>query len=235
MKKISIIAIALMLTMGFTVYGWAAIEGTPHDVNVMVSGGGSDLERCAMCHTPHSGTGDYPLWNREQATQVYTMYESPTYDMGTGALNGPSTLCMVCHNGVASQLVNYPGPGSAVNTDYDFDDTYLNAPWSNLGTGMKDDHPISFTYNPTGDYDDNGFPIVATGTSGRKFVDGSLANYPLYGGTAATPGSEFECSSCHAVHHTPQDSYDPALTGEVFFLRISNVGSQMCTDCHTNR
>jgi len=236
MKRILSIAFSFVLILGVATVTWAAIAGTPHDVNVMVYGGGTDLEMCAMCHTPHSGTGDYPLWNREQAAQTYTMYDSPTFDMtAQTTLKAPSSLCMVCHNGVASTLVNYPGSGSPANPDYDFDNSYLSAPWSDLGTNMTDDHPISFTYAPGQDYDNNGFPAVGTGVSGRRYVDGALTDYPLYGGTSGSPGSEFECASCHAVHHTPSDSYNPATTGEVYFLRISNLGSRMCTDCHVNR
>ena len=132
--------------------------GTPHDVQVMT--GEAGLEPCAMCHSPHSGTGDYPLWNRDQGPQTYTMYNSPSYDMNefnTGP-QAPSSLCLVCHNGVFSSLVNYPGPGSHTNENYDYqmNPTF----WAMLDTDLSNEHPISFTYDPAQDnsQDNNGFP-----------------------------------------------------------------------------
>ena len=110
--------------------------------------GESGLEPCAMCHTPHSGTGQYPLWNRDQGPQTYTMYNSPSFDMNdfnTGPQD-PSSLCLVCHNGVFSSLVNYPGPGSHTNENYDYqmNPTF----WAMLDTDLTNEHPISFTYDP---------------------------------------------------------------------------------------
>ena len=244
MKRIFLVLLMLTFLLSAGTAVWAVVEGTPHDVNVMLQTTG--LEICAMCHTPHSGTGEYPLWNRTQAAQNYTMYASDTFDMidtTHTAPQGVSALCMVCHNGVASQLVNYPGPKSTPNTDYDFTDgdAKLTAPWTNLGTDMTDDHPISFTYNTALDdvTDANGFPAaitVSTGTKTRMMIPGTGANYPLYG----TNQDQMECATCHSVHHTAtydgplMDSGESAGT-QVFFLRNDNAGSQMCTDCHTNR
>jgi len=117
MKKAFLLAVALTLIVGLAGFLYAresgapGIAGTPHDVTVMT--GEAGLEPCAMCHSPHSGTGDYPLWNRDQAAQTYTLYDSPSYDMNEDKQpQAPSSLCLVCHNGVFSSLVNYPGPGS---------------------------------------------------------------------------------------------------------------------------
>lgn len=225
---------------------WTMIEGTPHDVNVMRQTTG--LEPCAMCHTPHKQTDNiYPLWNRTQASQTYTMYESPTFDM-VGAPGWqprtPSTLCLTCHNGVASQLINYPGPGSRQDTNYDFvdNDPLLQSGQSNLGTDLRGEHPVSFDYDPTLDAqtDNNGFPAsipIQVGNTTRYFIPGQLGDntYPLYGN-----GDDFECSTCHAVHHTVQ--YDGPMMDngissgtQVYFLRSDNSSSRMCTDCHRNR
>ena len=117
MRKVFTLIIALIFTLGSATLwaresGQPGILGTPHDVEVIT--GESGLEPCAMCHTPHSGTGQYPLWNRDQGPQTYTTYDSPSFDMNdfnTGPQE-PSSLCLVCHNGVFSSLVNYPGPGT---------------------------------------------------------------------------------------------------------------------------
>jgi hypothetical protein len=173
------------------------------------------------------------------------MYASDTFDMIdllATAPRGVSALCMVCHNGVASTLVNYPGPKSVQNTDYDLTMTLAaNTKFTMLGTGMADDHPISFTYVPALDdvTDANGFPTaitVSTGTKTRKMVPGTGANYPLYGAAQ----DQMECATCHSVHHTaeyPGPAMDNGKSAgtQVYFLRADNSGSRMCTDCHTRR
>jgi hypothetical protein len=250
MKKVLIIVVALTLILGVATYLWAreggqpGIQGTPHDVQVIT--GESGLEPCAMCHTPHSGTGDYPLWNRDQGPQSYTMYDSPSFDMNdhNTAPNAPSSLCLVCHNGVFSSLVNYPGPGSATNENYDYEMNPMF--WAMLDTDLTNDHPISFTYTPSKDssQDNNGFPDPQPCPDAlwRQWIPGSNgSHYPLYGpGTVASPTTQFECATCHAVHDTVPYPGKQMVGGksvgtQVFFLRRDNSGSAMCADCHRNR
>lgn len=248
MKKLLTILFAVILVVGTATLVTAGVANTPHDVQIIR--GTTGLEPCAMCHTPHSGTGDYPLWNRQQDAQSYTLYDSPTFDMQAAAdLQAPSTLCMVCHNGATSQLVNYPGPRSTENTNYNMVGGELVFPWTDLTTDMRNDHPVSFTYDPALDdvVDNNGFPAATTdGTTGRKYIEGTGAKYPLYGPNM----DQMECSTCHSVHHTVSgygesmdaDCLSGARSGpacsvgtQVYFLRRSNAGSQMCIDCHKNR
>lgn len=244
MKKllIAVLAFALVLgTVGMLIAGPTApgIKNTPHDVYNMT--GDATLEPCAMCHTPHSGSGDYPIWNRMVPGVVYEMYQSPSFDMYEGNQpQAPSSLCLACHNGVYSSLVNYPGPGSIDNPSYDYE---MNPGlWAMLGTDLKDDHPVSFTYNPTLDntQDNNEFPDArpCPTTPDRMWIpdETGAIRYPLYGANK----DQFECATCHAVHDTVQ--YDgKQFTGgksvgdQVFFLRSSNAGSEMCNDCHIAR
>jgi len=253
MKKVLLLMLALSLVLGVATVLRAGIAGpgvydTPHDVRVIT--GQDGLEPCAMCHSPHSGTGDYPLWNRDQGPQTYSLYESVSFDMYSGNQpQSPSSLCLVCHNGVFSSLVNYPGPGSHTGEEYDYE---MNPTfWAMLGTDLSNDHPISFTYNPYMDntQDNNGFPDVVmcqTGTRNRWWIpsqlpDGSKANgitYPLYG--TDNGGHQFECSTCHSVHDTVRYNGKQLVGGksvgtQVYFLRHDNVESQMCYDCHRNR
>jgi len=218
------------------------VANTPHDVTVIT--GQDGLEPCAMCHTPHSGTGDYPLWNRDQGAQSYDPYASPSFDMYSGNQpQSPSSLCLVCHNGVFSSLVNYPGPGSHSGEEYDYE---MNPTfWAMLGVDLTDEHPLSFTYDPNSDntQDNNGFPepnTCNTGTHTRYWIPSTdnptgLA-YPLYGSGL----HEFECATCHSVHDTVQYNGKLLIGGksvgtQVFFLRHDNSESSMCADCHTNR
>ncbi len=244
MKKVLLLLVALTLVLGVATLwaregGTPGIQGTPHDVQVI--SGEAGLEPCAMCHTPHSGTGSYPLWNRDQAPQTYTMYQGSSFDMSpaTSTPGEPSSLCLVCHNGVFSTLVNYPGPGSHSNENYDFqmNPTF----WAMLDVDLSNEHPISFTYNPgldTGN-DNNGFPAITpgTGTNPRKYIVGaSTTKYFLYGSERI----QFECATCHSVHDTASYVGKQMVGGksvgtQVFFLRSDNSGSKMCADCHVNR
>lgn len=250
MKKVLLIALAFSLVLGIGTFVYATMDGpgiaeTPHDVRVMT--GETDAEPCAMCHTPHSGTGDYPLWNRDQGAQTYTMYASPSFDMVADqatAPEAPSSLCLVCHNGVYSSLVNYPGPGSHQNENYDFE---MNPTfWAMLGTDLTNDHPISFSYNPSIDADLNGFPPAESCTynTARNCIQPTehatqylgYIGYPLYGANK----DRFECATCHSVHDTVIYSGKLIVGGksvgtQVFFLRSDNSGSQLCADCHRNR
>jgi hypothetical protein len=245
MKKTLIFGLVISLLLGFAGVIIAGqlqpgIRNTPHDVYNMT--GDSTLEPCAMCHTPHSGAGDYPIWNRAAAGVVYDMYASPSFDMGEGKQpQSPSSLCLVCHNGVYSTLVNYPGPGSIDNAAYDYE---MNPGlWAMLGTDLTNDHPISFTYVPSKDntQDNNAFPVAipCPSTPNRMWIPNNQTHtiaYPLYGPNY----DQFECATCHAVHDTVSYAGKNFIGGksvgtQVFFLRKTNAGSSMCADCHVNR
>jgi len=223
MKKILLAVLILSLLAGVATV-WATVIGTPHDLAP---------EPCAMCHTPHSGTGAFPLWNRSQATQTYTLYNSSSFDMGaTVQPRSPSSLCLVCHNGVASELVNYPGPCSNPDPAYDIEV----AGCADLGLDLSNEHPISFNFNASLDLDNNVFPeasTVRTLPSPRWAIPGSISgtSYFLYGNT--TEFNWFECATCHSVHDLV--TYPGKGEYQVYFLRADNTGSQMCLDCHTTR
>lgn len=249
-KKLLIIFTLLMLTIIATA-AWAVIEGTPHDVAVMRDlGAGSDIEKCAMCHTPHAGMGQYPLWNRGSTESVtFDLYASPTYDMNDNAISADAYAtynCLVCHNGISSTLANYPGPKSPVNANYNFssgdlDDPYTMITGSKVGGGFAggvagaSDHPVSFTYDPTLDDEDNGFKDSEAYGSGQA-IFGARGTYPLY----SSASDQFECATCHAVHDTVNYSGKLMTDGEssgtqVYFLRGDNSASGMCKDCHAKR
>ncbi|MFA4918647.1 MAG: hypothetical protein WC581_05275 [Thermodesulfovibrionales bacterium] len=225
MKKILLAVLMLSLLAGVATV-WATVIGTPHDLAP---------EPCAMCHTPHSGTGAYPLWNRSQASQTYTLYNSISFDMGPAVQpRAPSSLCLVCHNGIASELVNYPGPCSNPDPAYDIEV----AGCADLGLDLSNEHPISFNFNATLDWDNNQFPAasqIRTIPSPRFAIPGSISgtNYWLYGSVPAAEYNYFECATCHSVHDLA--IYPGKGEYQVYFLRADNTGSQMCLDCHAAR
>jgi hypothetical protein len=221
--------LALVLLVGVATVVHATVTGTPQDLAP---------DPCAMCHTPHSGTGDYPLWNRTQDPQTYTPYQSWSFDMGPvdtsnnlkWHLRTPSALCLVCHNGIASELVNFPGPCSISDTAYDIEVAGV----ADLGTDLRNDHPISFNYNAAADLDNNNFPFPSAHTrpagTTRYSIVGAISgtDYWLYNGDGV--GKSFECSTCHSVHNLA--NYPGQGSYQVYFLRSDNTGAQMCLDCH---
>jgi len=225
MKKFLLPILTIGLLLGIATIVWATVIGTPHDLAP---------EPCAMCHSPHNGSGQYPIWNRTQAAQTYTLYDSISFDMGPATQpRSPSSLCLVCHNGVASELVNYPGPCANPDPAYDIEV----AGCADLGLDLSNEHPISFNYDETKDLDLNAFPTattVRTSPSTRLAIKGKLTstNYFLAGSVSAAQYNYFECSTCHSVHDLVE--YDGKGDYQVYFLRADNTGSQMCLDCHTH-
>jgi hypothetical protein len=224
MKKFLLPILGVAFVIGMASIVWATVIGSPHELA---------SEPCAMCHTPHSGTGDYPLWNRFQEEQTYQVYGSISFDMGpANQPRNPSRLCLVCHNGVFSELVNYPGPCSVTDSQYDLQISGC----ADLGTNLMDDHPISFDYDNTLDLDGNQFPIadqIRTDPSPRFAIPGAVSGteYWLYGELGGTHW--FECATCHSVHDLA--TYDGKGDYQVYFLRNDNTGSTMCLDCHAAR
>jgi hypothetical protein len=225
MKKVLLLVLALSLLSGVATV-WATVIGTPHDLGP---------ETCAMCHTPHSSAGHYPLWDRIQPAQTYTLYSSISFDMSpTGQPRSPSSLCLVCHNGIASKLVNYSGPCPNPDAAYDIEV----AGCADLGTDLTNEHPISFNYNASLDLDNNGFPAASQITptpSPRWAIVGGISGtkYFLYGNGNTTDAeyNYFECATCHSVHDL--SIYPGKGDYQRYFLRSDNTGSQMCLDCHT--
>jgi hypothetical protein len=222
MKKLLLPIFCVILAVGMGTIVWASVIGSPHDLAP---------EPCAMCHTPHHASSDGPLWNRTQEEQTYTLYESISFDMGpANQPRSPSTLCLTCHNGVLSGLVNYPGPCSVTDSAYDLEISGC----TDLGTDLMDDHPISFDYDSSLDQDGNGYIAAAPlGVRGRQAIPGSISQtlYPLYGEIGSNDW--FECATCHSVHDTAV--YPGKGDYQVYFLRNDNTGSTMCLDCHVNR
>ena len=83
---------------------------------------------CASCHTPHHA-GDLPgvpLWNGAETAKTFTPYSSDTLDATVGQPDGPSKLCLSCHDGSLGVLA-----GGSMD----------------FGSDLSTSHPISFTYD----------------------------------------------------------------------------------------
>lgn len=188
-------------TLAFALPAAAGIAGTKHDLST--KGWGSN-QICIFCHTPHNGTTGLsaPLWNHAltavTAYQIYDSSVSSSLDAVTGQPGGISKLCLSCHDGTVA-LDNFGGRTTGTN--------FITGN-ANLGTDLRQDHPISFTYDAALASQDGGLVTPA----GASQV---VAGVPLFAG-------KLECASCHNAH---DDTSAP-------FLRASNAGSALCLKCH---
>jgi len=209
MKNVKKGILAILTTfvfLGFSTVAFAAITGSPHDFSSGATWN-STGEICVPCHTPHHAMStEAPLWNHEESVATYTMYDntvSSTFDATPETEpDGPSKLCLSCHDGTVG-LGNF-GPNTG-NTDY-VTGTAL------LDTDLRDDHPVSFTYDDTLATTDGELYDPTTQISG---LGGTIAEDMLFAG-------KVQCASCH-------DPHDNINTN---FLLKSNASSLLCLTCH---
>jgi predicted CXXCH cytochrome family protein len=249
----------------------AQIKNTKHNLGTSPGGTGVNqfsgtAEICVFCHTPHGAdtSAAVPLWNRTlPAPSSFTTYDSlgtSTLDGKTAPVGSVSIACLSCHDGVTSMsaVINAPGSGTAGDAAWQAGawtganqtgGKILPGLITNIGTDLKNDHPIGIQYGgggltdtaPTGTTKDPDFksPSNAVIGNGRVWwVDTEATpnnarqktDMILYT-RAATAGSGYsgqtepepfvECASCHDPH-----------TSNSTFLRISNAGSAVCLACH---
>lgn len=227
-KTMLIVMIAMVSIMMAAQLAKAGVKNSKHDLSSGSTGAvykttnGTD-QICVFCHTPHFASATtQPLWNRTASGATYQMYTnavSTSLDM-TVATNpqGVSAACLSCHDGTVAfdSLINYPGSGKdAPTTPWTWDAdgntmTLAISPAAMLGFDMRNDHPISVTYDTS---KDAAFAAIAAGKVGTL---------PLYGASK----DQMECASCHNVH-------EPGTAGTTApFLRVSNAGSALCLTCH---
>lgn len=217
MKKVVVLLSVALLVAGSAFAG--TIINSKHDLSSgstttgpQADGSGTD-EICVFCHTPHSAAarGFAPLWNRTtaQATAYYTGVDiQATITLAT--INASdAVLCLSCHDGASltDALVNPPNraatPLSGVANI-----TNANA---NLGTDLRDDHPVGFNYDAVATPTDPEIDTRANATT-------EVTSINFYGGG----NNVMWCSSCHDVH-------DPTYGA---FLVTTNVESKLCLACH---
>ena len=214
MKKVVIIAVAVIMVLGLTSISMAAgraaglgITSSVHDFSA--SWGGGDI--CAACHTPHAATDvNGLLWNHTLSTATYTMYTNalPNADLD-GAVDttpgGISKLCLSCHDGTVALDAFGGATGTAGTITGSF----------NLGSDLSVNHPISIVYDVAdlelrlpGDVLQPGL-----GNSGNieDVLDGD---------------GKLQCSSCHDVHDSGE-----SVAG-TYLLRKTTAGSALCLACH---
>lgn len=210
--------------------------------------GDNQRQVCKFCHTPHNAvstgeTGYNPLWNRAQSTtQTFLPYiglapedymTDPSYLSQSETLqavinpsdmmDGPSRLCMSCHDGTTA-IDSYSGKmGSFTPTSSQvvLAPLGVDPAGGDMGGNLMDDHPIGFSYSQVAAQDQFIRPanvdISWIPAADRKC---SKIEQVLY------KGDKFTCASCHDVHNTAARTADRPL------LRVKNEGSKLCLTCH---
>ncbi len=215
--SLSVVALGMLAARAFAAPGaypnGTSVVETLHNLSFAASSnlyGAGALrdygEVCVYCHTPHGGRTSAPLWNRNFSTTTYQMYDanhSSTINMTVDPQpTGVSQACLSCHDGTVGLDVivnvpnNYTG-GAAVGTRMPA------SGFTNLGTDLRNDHPISVLYDNTAD------------TKFHTASELQAAGLQLYSG-------KVQCGSCHNPHTAANRP----------FLRISNSGSALCLTCH---
>ncbi|MFQ5529856.1 MAG: cytochrome c3 family protein [Gemmatimonadota bacterium] len=223
LHKILVSAIAcgamLLTTNSVAIAQTDDVTNTKHNLSILSGGNdptsGNVLvdygEICVYCHTPHGGAVEAPLWNRAFGSGPYQMYTSATLDMTQDTdPTGVSAACLSCHDGTIGLdvITNAPNSftGSIPTTTVGTNTMDGN---ENLGTDLRNDHPISVVYDPAVDPAFNTqASIEAAGL--KLFTDPTSA------------GNKVQCASCHNPHN---DTNSP-------LLRIDNGSSDLCTTCH---
>lgn len=204
--KLLMAMIGLTMLCFLSVLQSQRISSTKH--NLSSSGPGSvksssENEICVFCHIPHSSART-PLWNRYDPSTYSTgnLYTSSTLNATMGQPDGASLKCLSCHDGTIAL-----GHVTSRSTDISFGSTTtMPTGRTNLGTDLKDDHPISFVYN-----------------SALVTADSKLNNpATLSNGVKLDANSKMQCTSCHNPHYSTNTK----------FLVATNQTSTLCLVCH---
>ena len=151
---------------------------------------------CKNCHVPHmAGDPDdptvygVPLWSTAQTADglpTFTLYSSMKFDAlatDIGQPDGPSKLCLGCHDG-SYAVFSYLPDSQAI-----FD-----------ASSLARSHPISFTFDSDLALAVNGLRDPATASS--QLVGGGTIAHELLDGQG-----KMQCTSCHDVHTTGIGEY----------------------------
>ncbi|MGE0449374.1 MAG: cytochrome c3 family protein [Vicinamibacterales bacterium] len=181
-----------------------SVTETSNKHNLSAGGPGpvtsSQSEICIFCHTPHNTNPVTPLWSQHLSTATYDPYSSSTMASQQGLPQGSSKLCLSCHDGTVA-VGDTAGRGQ-ISMQGLPSGKLTGAPL--VGTGLGDDHPISF--------------VPVTGPA--------IVSPPAGSPVTLDANGQVQCRSCHDPH---QMNADP-VTGK--FLVMNNSGSAMCLVCH---
>jgi predicted CXXCH cytochrome family protein len=197
---VSSLAVAQIVPGDPASYPSVSIANTPHNLNNFPGVTLPGNQVCLPCHTPHNAlkAGEANvLWNHADTAETFAMYASTA-----GQPEGPSKMCLSCHDGVTA-IDNYGGNGGTgivITGDAAF------------GTDLSDDHPIGIAYptaQPAEFKDPSTFSPGINNGPGVQLVDINSVQ-------------RVECTSCHNPHNNGLGS----------FLRAPLQESYICLQCH---
>ncbi len=180
-RLVLIIITVLLLAAGsaFAGTGAADVANTPHNLSwasypgdftyTYAADNSTETEICVYCHTPHGGTLDAPLWNRNldaqglraKSYQTYVGVEMALLGIGVSrTINKESLICLSCHDGSigVGDIINNAGNGTPKPSNAGVMITgpgFGSNPGVRIGASgadmagtndLRDDHPISFSY-----------------------------------------------------------------------------------------
>jgi hypothetical protein len=250
-KPVLAVVILLLATNVWAVKSWKVSAGAHN----MAMGGGqpyasnNEDEVCIFCHTPHGGSLNGPLWNRNLPNQAganaFSHYTSPTLSpymrvtlSPTRPVRNESLLCMSCHDGQVAynSILNPSNRTGGLPTfagDQDMEDYTFGGASSVIGdpnaTGsqtflpgrnLTNDHPISFAYTNA---------VNDAANTGKLHTDAYARGIGIRFFGNQTTENYVECSSCHDPHVNYSLSGDGAYAP---FLVAPNSGSALCLACH---
>ena len=204
------------------------LSANPSAVSRNVSAN-TEEEICVFCHTPHAANTSVagPLWNRNLSTATYDTYNSGSLDATPAGValdqpNGISKLCLSCHDGTiaigtvrvlngnwATGTINMSG----TNSDGTMPDGPIGATSGytrRLGTDLRNDHPISLTFNTALAQRDGELRDPASQPFIGNRSSGNSPHVPLEKG-------QVQCNSCHDPHI--REASDPTVN--IKFLRLN--------------
>lgn len=185
----------------------------------------TETQVCVFCHTPHAAenipkvgsTPGGPLWNRQLSASLYTSgtYTSTSIEASAAELSagpgGSSKLCLSCHdgtmaidkvnvfNGVSTPTISMKVNGVVTSPAYMPAASGATTGFTrNLGTNLKNDHPISFTYDSALALADGELRTPAT----ENTTGGVVMNRAIGKAKPVIPleNNQIQCASCHDPH-----------------------------------
>jgi len=223
MSKRFMLALMLLLGIGFCHVSFAGISDTPHDVvkwygydTFEVAGAKTGL--CSYCHIPHSSKGD----------RLFPMnVDSASLGLNKGGLGEVAFLCAQCHSNALD--ADFTSAHLDDNDEVLFKP--LMKPTRTADTTVYDTHPTIYTAN---------YLTVSTlGIADSTTTQVTSQTWPYYSDWAAAR-RDIECTSCHNPHDWNQETRRNYLRSS-WWDTAANVNAptgettNVCSFCHTGR
>src|SRR5208283_5601764 len=130
-------------------YAQSRVFETKHNLSITSPGvikAATEGSVCLFCHTPHAPQASVQLWNHQLSNATYELYSSDYLtSLGYQTPNQPnqrSKFCLSCHDGTVAIGAVYNNRGATSVQMANGVTTMPTTSTSNLGTSLRDDHPV---------------------------------------------------------------------------------------------